>query len=50
MIGSDKKEKLYVGVDDPTTASAVLDIATGKDYNIGFLLASTYIHDSEKSK
>jgi len=46
-VGSDGKEKLYVGVEDPTTASAVLDVATGQEYPINLLVAATSILEAE---
>ena len=46
-LGSDGKEKLYFGVEDPTTASAVLDVATGQEYPINLLVAATSILEAE---
>lgn len=46
-VGSDGKEKLYFGVEDPTTASAVLDVATGQEYPINLLVAATSILEAE---
>ena len=43
------KEKLYFSVDDPTTASAVLDVATSQEYPINFLVAATSIVEAERS-
>jgi hypothetical protein len=50
VVGRDKKEQLYFGVADPTTASAVLDVATGVDYPIQLLVAATSIFEAEHSK
>ncbi len=47
MVDSDSKEKLYFGVEDPTTASAVLDVATGEEYPINLLVAATSIVDAD---
>ena len=47
VIGDDNEEKLYFGVEDPTTASAVLDVATGEEYPINLLVAATYIVQAE---
>jgi (2Fe-2S) ferredoxin len=49
VIDSDGKEKLYFSVDDPTTASAVLDVATNQEYPINFLVAATSIVEAERS-
>ena len=49
VIDSDGKEKLYFSVDDPTTASAVLDVATSQEYPINFLVAATSIVEAELS-
>ncbi|KAL9180286.1 hypothetical protein ACHAXT_008256 [Thalassiosira profunda] len=48
-IDADGKEKLYFGVDDATTASAVLDVATGGDYPINLLVAATSIAEAERT-
>ncbi len=50
VVGRDKKEQLYFGVADPTTASAALDVATGVDYPIQLLVAATSIFEAEHNK
>jgi len=40
-------EKMYFGVEDVTTASAVLDVVTGEEYPINLLVASASIADAE---
>lgn len=42
-----KEEKMYFGVEDPTTASAVIDVATGEDYPIYLLVAATSIYEAK---
>lgn len=49
VIDSDGKEKLYFGVGDPTTASALLDVAMNQEYPINFLVAATSIVEAERS-
>ena len=49
-VGCDGKEKLYFGVEDPTTASAVLDVATGQEYPINLLVAATSIAEAVHGK
>lgn len=41
--GKNEDEKIYFGVNDPTTASAVLEVATGEEYPITLLVAATSI-------
>lgn len=43
MIKNGNEEKLFFGVSDATTASAVLDVATGEDYPIELLVAADVI-------
>lgn len=50
VIDNDGKEKLYFSVVDPTTASALLDVATSQEYPINFLVAATSIVEAERSK
>jgi hypothetical protein len=50
VVGSDKKEQLFFGVADPTTASAVLDVAAGVEFPIQLLVAATSIVEAEQSK
>jgi len=47
VVDKDDTEKMYFGVEDPTTASAVIDVATGEDYPINLLVAATYISQAE---
>lgn len=49
-VGNDGKEKNYFSVEDPTTASAILDAATGQEYPINLLVAATSIVDAERGK
>ena len=44
-----EKEKIYFDVNDPTSASAVLEVATGEDYPINLLVAADYIFQSESA-
>jgi hypothetical protein len=41
---------LYFGVKDPTTAAAILDIATGVDFPVQLLVAATSLVEAEHSK
>ena len=50
VIGDDNKEKLYFGVEDPTTASAVLEVATGEEYPINLLVAAASIAEAKHGK
>ena len=43
VIKNGNEEKLFFGVSDATTASAVLDVATGEDYPIELLVAADVI-------
>lgn len=49
-VGNDGQEKTYFCVEDPTTASAILDAATGQEYPINFLVAATSIVEAERGK
>jgi hypothetical protein len=49
-VGSDGQEKTYFCVEDPTTASAILDAATGQEYPINHLVAATSIVEAERGK
>ena len=42
-----KEERMFFGVEDPTTASAVLDVAAGEEYPIHLLVAASSIFDAE---
>lgn len=42
-----KEERMFFGVEDPTTASAVLDVAAGEEYPIHLLVAASSIYDAE---
>eukprot|EP00571_Detonula_confervacea_P012329 CAMPEP_0172300916 /NCGR_PEP_ID=MMETSP1058-20130122/2915_1 /TAXON_ID=83371 /ORGANISM="Detonula confervacea, Strain CCMP 353" /LENGTH=256 /DNA_ID=CAMNT_0013010863 /DNA_START=54 /DNA_END=824 /DNA_ORIENTATION=- len=42
-----EEDKLYFGVEDPTTASAVLDVATGEEYPINLLVAAASISQAK---
>ncbi|KAL3823890.1 hypothetical protein ACHAXA_005472 [Cyclostephanos tholiformis] len=46
-VGYDGKEKTYFSVEDPTTASAILDAVTGQEYSINLLVAATFIVEAE---
>jgi len=48
-VNDKNEEKLYVGISDATTASAILEVVTGKDYPIALLLAATLINDSQQA-
>ena len=45
-IASDGSEKMYFGVEDPTTASAVIDVVAGEEYPIELLVAATSISEA----
>lgn len=47
VVHNDDSEKMYFGVEDPMSASAVIDVATGEEYPINLLLAATYISQAE---
>jgi len=47
---NNNEEKLYFGVDSPTTASAVLEVVSGEEYPINLLVSATSIHDAEKGE
>ena len=47
MVDNNKSEKMYFGVEDPTAASAVLEVATGEEYPINLLVAATLISQAE---
>ena len=49
-VGYDGKEKTYFSVEDPTTASAILDAVTGQEYSINLLVAATFIVEAELGK
>lgn len=45
--GENMNEKMYFGVEDVTTASAVLDVVTGEEYPIHLLVAAASIAEAE---
>lgn len=48
-VSGEGAEKLYFGVKDATEASALLDVSTGEEYDINFLVAATVILQSENA-
>lgn len=50
VVRNGDSEKMYFGVNDPTIASAVIDVATEEEYPINLLLAATYISRAEHSQ
>jgi|EP00970_Alexandrium_tamarense_P004229 cytochrome c-type biogenesis protein CcmH/NrfG len=42
-------ERLYLGINDVTSASAVLDVATGEDFPISLLMAASAISEAQQS-
>lgn len=47
---NDNEEKFFFGISDATSASAVLDVATGEPYPIELLVAADVISKVESSK
>ncbi len=50
IVNDKNEEKLYVGISDPTTASAILEVVTEMDYPIALLLAATMINDAQQGE
>lgn len=47
IVHNDKEERVFFGVEDATTASAVLEVGTGEEYPINLLVAATSILEAE---